>query len=273
MRPTLLYYETMAVQWVSDGLSRFFDDIGYRMVADTVQEIREALVPLDRIYAARRNNELLVFALQFKAPYQRGDIICWKLSANQHSTLSQDYFSRFIWYCFPFMKQITSHRNALYHSHFVCPSICQHRVNWFMWDDYFLYFYPGGGGCNRFLEQLRDLPCGPVPYRILDTKLRRASRNRWNYTMNYDSWGSLFYKLLRSEVGFAIRSDADYEDLVRHIGGGDIRPLDDQAIIITVDIVNRTIDAINVIAAPRESQEFSEEGGMFPMEPREEREE
>jgi hypothetical protein len=244
----------MAVQWVSDGLSRFFDDIGYRMVANTVQEIKEALVPLDRIYAARGADELLVFALQFKSPYKRSDLLAWRLDPRQHQTLSQDYFSRFIWYCFPYMKDVSSYRNALYHSHFVCPSICDHTVNWFMWDDYFMYFYPGGGGCNEFLERLRHLPCGPIRHRTLDRKLRRAFRSGWNYTMNYDSWGSLFYKLLRSEVGFAVKSKSDYKELVRHIGSGDVRPLDDQAIVLTVDVVNHLIETVNVVGGPREER-------------------
>lgn len=271
--PKLLYYETMAVQWVSDGLSRFFDEIGFRMVANTVQEIREAIVPLDRIYAARRNKELLVFALQFKAPYQRRDIICWKLDSGQHRTLSQEYFSRFIWYCFPFMKEISSYRNALYHSHFVCPSICQHSIKWFMWDDYFLHFYPGAGGCNQFLEQLRQLPCGSIPYRILDHKLQRAHRSHWNYTMNYDSWGSLFYKLLHSDVGFAIRGVSDFQEMLNHIGGGNVRPLDNRAIIMAIDLVNKSVDAVNVIAGPRETTEDNQDEETFPMESLEEGEE
>lgn len=267
MAMRLLYYETMAVQWVSEGLSKFFRDIGYTVVSDTVQEIKEAFVPLDRMYGARKGNELLMFALQFKAPYQRSDVLCWRLTESQHATLSQDYFSRFIWYCFPYMKEMASWQNALFHSHFVCPAICNHRVNWFIWDDYFLYFHPGGGGCNMFLEKLRQLPCGPLPYRALDPKLRRGLKSGWNFTMNYDSWGSLFYKLLRSQVGFAVRNDGDYRKFVDHIGGDRDRPLDDQGIIITVDLVNRIIQAINVMGGPPPSSQDDQGGNLFPIEP------
>jgi hypothetical protein len=51
----------MSVQWVSDGLNRFFKNIGFNFFYNTVQEVSEALVPLDRIYAAKKASKLLFF--------------------------------------------------------------------------------------------------------------------------------------------------------------------------------------------------------------------
>ncbi|MBF0344589.1 MAG: hypothetical protein HQL06_10210 [Nitrospirae bacterium] len=79
---------------------------------------------MDRIYAAKKGSELLLFALQFKVPYSRKDIICWAIDPIQHKALANDYFSRFIWYCFPFIKEVNSYKNILYHSLFVNPQIC-----------------------------------------------------------------------------------------------------------------------------------------------------
>jgi len=260
-----IYYETMSVQWISEGLSQFFRDIGYHLVSNTVQEVREALVPLDRIYAARKGRKLLLFALQFKTPYRRKDVICWKLDPSQHRILTNEYFSRFIWYCLPFMKNISSWKNILYHSLFINPRLCEMEVRWFIWDDYFLYFYPGGGGCNRFLEELRHLPCGRIPISVLDKKLSRSSKSQWNYAINYDSWGTLFYKLLNSEVGFAIESKADYDDLRRHLYGENVQPIKDETIIITVDVVNQTVDAINIAGGPQEIEHLESEEDSFPL--------
>ncbi len=75
MKRKPIYYETMSVQWVSNGLNRFFKNIGFNFFYNTVQEVSEALVPLDRIYAAKKGSKLLLFALQFKTPYRRKDVI------------------------------------------------------------------------------------------------------------------------------------------------------------------------------------------------------
>jgi hypothetical protein len=164
------------------------------------------------------------------------------------------------------MKDISSYKNALYHSHFVCPSICTHPIKWFMWDDYFLYFYPGGGGCNRFLSELRELPCGPMPYKILDSKLKKAQKNNWNYTMNFDSWGSLFYKLLRNQIGFTIDSDSDFDDFNFHMSGkNNISPIRRDAVILAIDVINQTVNAINIIAKPQPSQGKDFFDGLFPI--------
>jgi hypothetical protein len=163
------------------------------------------------------------------------------------------------------MKNISSWKNILYHSLFVNPQLCKDHLRWFIWDDYFLYFYPGGGGCNRFLEELRHLPCGRIPIAILDDKLRRASQNHWNYAINYDSWGSLYYKLLSGELGFSIENDSDYEDLSRHISGKNIRPLRDEAIIIAVDIVGQTVDTINVVGGSQDIDELKDDDDLFPL--------
>jgi hypothetical protein len=255
MRPKMIYYETMAVQWVSEGMSRFFEELGYKVISNTVQEKKEAYVPLDRIYAAKKQNTLLLFALQFKTPYQRNDVICWRTDPTQHEKLSSKYFSQFIWYCFPFMKEMASWKNALHHSHFVCPSICSDIINWFIWDDYFLYFYPGRGGCRKFVDELRSIPCGNIPYDILNNKLARVSKSGWNYTMNYDSWGSLYYKLLRSEMGYSIRNKLDWEKLMDNVKNenkhiDDPIPCEKEAIIILLDVINKTVDAVNIISGP-----------------------
>lgn len=264
MKRRPIYYETMSVQWISESLSRFFKDIGYNFLSNTVQEVNEALVPLDRIYAAKKGKRLLLFGLQFKTPYRRKNVICWKVDPSQHQTLTNEYFSKFIWYCLPFMKNISSWKNILYHSLFVNPRVCENNLKWFIWDDYFLYFYPGGGGCNRFLEELRHLPCGRIPIRILDSKLRIASKNRWNYSINYDSWGTLFYKLLNAEVGFSVKTDADYDDLRKHISGEHVRPLKDEAIIIAVDVVNQTVDAISIVGF-QEIEDLKDSEDLFPL--------
>lgn len=267
MRPELMYYETMAVQWVSEGISRFFQGIGYQCFSDTVQEIKEAIVPLDRIYAASGRNQFLVFALQFKSPYRRNELLCWKIDQQQQRLLVHDYFSRFIWYCFPFMKDLVSWKNALFHSHFVCPSICKDDLRWFIWDDYFLYFFPGRGGCNEFLGQLRNLPCGEMPYQALEPRLRRGYESKWNFTMNYDSWGTLFYKLMTSQIGFVIKDDSDFGKMKDHLYGTNVPPIKDQAIIISLDIVNKTLRTIILLSPPPRGPDADrgDNDGLFPF--------
>ena len=270
MKRKLIYYETMSVQWISEGLRRFFEDIGYKFISNTVQEIKEALVPLDRIYVARKERKLLLFALQFKTPYRRQDIICWKVDPDQHRILSGEFFSRFIWYCLPFMKNISSWKNILYHSLFVNPQLCICRppVRWFIWDDYFLYFYPGLDPCNRFLEEFQNLRfhygCIPIPISIPDKKLSKASKSQWNYVISYDSWGTLFYKLLSSEVGFAVESQSDYDAFKRHIYG-EKDTIKEEAIIIVVDVIEQTVSAINIISKPQEIEPLEEQEDSFPL--------
>lgn len=264
MNNKLLYYETLSVQWVSEGLNQFFRNIGYNFFSNTVQEIKEALVPLDRIYAAKKGNRILLFALQFKSPMKRDDIICWKISPDQHKMLTKEYFSKFIWYCLPFMKEIGSWKNILYHTLFINPKICTHELRWFIWDDYYLYFYPGGGGCKRFLEQLRYLPCGPVPIKSIDEKLKKAVNSNWNFAINYDSWGTLYYKLLSGELGFMIENDSDYTKVKKHISGQDFGPLKDEAIIIVIDIVNQTVDTINIVSSPKSYEDLDNSDDIFP---------
>jgi hypothetical protein len=265
MSKKLLYYETMSVQWISEGLGNFFKEIGYTFFSNTVQEINEAFVPLDRIYSAKKGNNFLLFALQFKTPYTKNDLFYWKIDPNQHKLLREEYFSKFIWYCLPFMKNINSYRNILFHSLFVNPMICTHDLKWFIWDDYYLYFYPGGGGCNRFLDQLRHLPCGNIPIKIIDKKLDIAFRSQWNFAINYDSWGSLYYKLLNSEVGFTVRNKQDYDDFIKHIKGFDYPTIDENAIIIAVDTVNQTINAIGINGNLKEYDNDEDQEDIFPL--------
>jgi hypothetical protein len=262
MATRLLYLETMAVQWVSEGLGRFFSNQGFHFYSDTVGEKKEAKVPLDRIYAAKKGRELFIFAFQFKAPYKKGDFLGWKLDSVQQSNLACDFYSRFIYYCFPYMKNPSEWKNILYLSHFVNPNICPGPINWFIWDDYFLYFYPGQGGCNNVIENFMPLPCIGRPLPLIDRKLRAAHNSKWNYALNYDSWGSLYYKLSSGEYGFILSDDNSYEKAGRFLSGENAENLDDKAIIILMDVVEKTVNAINIIG--RSTQETDEEA--FPFE-------
>lgn len=199
-----IYYESVAVDWVSQGISDFFSRIGYSVCYDTVGERREKEIPLDRIYVAGSRKSSLIFALQFKAPYANKNSLYWKINAHQNHLLRKHH--GFIWYAFPYFHETYYYQNAIQLTHFLDPVLLCESASRIHWDKYALYSLSAEEEQRKLLTHLNAFKKEFIPVEF-QKNLKLASKRKYGMVIPYDSWGTFYYKLLNRLVGFKMDSD------------------------------------------------------------------
>lgn len=100
------------VDWVIDGIRRYFEDRGYVVLTYSVGQVKEKDFPADRVFAV--GNKLV--GLQFKRPSSEASPWKHEILPHQHSDILE---SRWVYYCLPCFTDPTMQKIALYHSRFV----------------------------------------------------------------------------------------------------------------------------------------------------------
>jgi hypothetical protein len=108
----LIPTEDNYIEWVMDGIRRYFEDRGYVVLTYSVGQVKEKDFPVDRVFAVGNK----IVGLQFKRPST--ETWPWKheILPHQHSDILK---SKWVYYCLPCFADLSMQKIALFHSRFV----------------------------------------------------------------------------------------------------------------------------------------------------------
>jgi hypothetical protein len=251
-------FETMYVEWTVRRMVDHFERSGFSVYTDTVQEIAEALVPLDRILGVAGKNGVRVFAFQFKAPEVRRGSLVWRVASSswhaQLDLLREARHRGWIWYALPFFTQHSDHMHALHLCHFVPPATLCDKARFIAWNGEVLFHFP----CTA----PRDLAGSELPFavgshsgnvelfeRTIEVR-PRARQVCADPLLNVkESWGTLLQRMERSQFGLVVRRP---EDLLATPDDPPDHPLDGPGCALAIDTIRRVVSVISLMVPPKQ---------------------
>jgi hypothetical protein len=251
-------FETMYVEWTVRRMVDHFERSGFSVYTDTVQEIAEAQVPLDRILRVSGKDGVRVFAFQFKAPEIRRRYLVWRVASSawraQLELLREPRHRGWIWYALPFFTEHQNHLHALHLCHFVPPATLCDKAMFIAWNGEVLFHFP----CTA----PRDLAGSELPFavgshsgnvelfeRTIEVR-PRARQVCADPLLNVkESWGTLLQRLERSQFGLAVRRP---EDLFATPNDPPDHPLNGPGCALAIDTIHRVLSVISLMVPPKQ---------------------
>jgi hypothetical protein len=273
--------EALYVHNVSAGIEDFLRDEGFHVITEMVSQIKEAKVPCDVAIGAKRQSDILIFGLQFKRPYRsRGSsTVGWRLTQPQLSNLQKEWVGKWIWYALPWDINIARGRRWLWMCHFVSPLHIPRDSKALTWDLYRLYsqnkWFPSKHICETIIivkHMIEPLECYHLPSSScssLQSLKKSITRNLCPCVTipDYDSWGTLYQKLLNRTVGIFVPREEDAEDAIKRALGSAIElEAITEGIIMVIDMVKRIVGIARVAASELEGGEEYMPPDLFPGE-------
>ena len=271
--------EALYVHNISAGIEDFLRDEGFHVITQMVSQVREAKVPYDVAIGARGQSDIIVFGLQFKRPsWRRGSNTCgWRLEKRQLEVLQREEMGNWIWYALPWDTNIARSRRWLWFCLFLCPFHIPEDCKALVWDMYRLYSHKqqrcllsdyvrcpvlDDFRCphplvSKLICYRCSIICLPLPLvRRLDNELSLRSLRKaigkkdlcpCVSILGYDSWGTLYQKLLRHEVGIFVSSKENAEEKVRRaLGSVAEYEAITEGIIIVIDELRKIAGVVRV---------------------------
>lgn len=251
-----LPFETMYVEWTVRGIVDYFKEAGFSVYSDTVQEIAEAKVPIDRVLAVTGGEGVRVFAFQFKAPEIRGGHIFWRLATsrwrNQLDLMRDPRYRSWIWYALPYFTKHTDQIHALHLCHFVPPGTLCEKVNFICWNGEILFHFP----CNipRDLAG-SEMPlslgnhCGHVELFKRTIEIRPNARQVCGDPLFNikESWGTLLKRMEQNQFGLQVKESGEIISDENENAG---HPLHGPGCAIALDTIRRVVGVVSLMLPP-----------------------
>ncbi len=251
-----LPFETMYVEWTVRGMVDFFRTSGFLVYTDTVQEVAEARVPIDRILGVAGREGVHVFAFQFKAPDVRSGHLVWRVASStscaQLELMRAPKFRDWIWYALPYFTSHNDHQHALHLCHFVPPATLCETTRFVAWNGEVLSHFP----CTS----PKDLSTSELPFvvgrhngevnlyrRTIEIR-SRAHRVCADPMLNVrESWGTLLQRMEHGQFGFKVKKSEDWTPKPDDDHPG---PLQGAGSILAINTVRRVVGVISMMLPP-----------------------
>ena len=270
--------EQLYLHYVADGIEFFLQKNGFKTHAIMLSQIDEKQIPFDVAFPAYKDLKILLFGLQIKRPIYRQSkdpmITIWDISKpkGQFEKL-YDEFGDWIWYCFPFYRfeQLNDQKpsDILWYTFFVSPfsiplctssivsdlerlysrcrtpNNCHYHIHHHHRNTIHMHMFTRSRRCYGVEIYLdASFSCRNYKHESLKRAFRDKRRplNPIVSLLGYDSWGSLYTKLLLNyttgtpQVGKIIKSKEELKQLLGTIREPNIL---NYIILILLDIANK----------------------------------
>jgi len=254
--------EVLYVHHVSAGIEDFLRGEGFHVITEMVSQIKEARVPCDVAIGAKRRSDILIFGLQFKRPFRRrrDNVVSWQLTQPQLSNLQKEEIGRWVWYALPWDIDIAKGRRWLWMCHFISPFHIPRNSKALVWDFYRLYSKSDCYQSHHYYVLICAEECRHYNYHLKYEQLLKRSLTKnlcpCVSILGYDSWGTLYQKLLNHMVGIFVPQGEDAEVAIKEaLRSAEESKVITEGIIMIIDLVQRIVGIARVAKSEFESED------------------
>jgi len=257
--------EALYTDWTSKNIADYFTASGFRVRYTAVSQPVEATYPFDRLYAVRAaDSPICIFAIQFKAPQTAANgMLRFDLDLDQLRKLQTPSFRNWVFYAFPYFTNVALQTTALHLTNFTRPlqvPSLQPRSHYPLhWRAPFLMleWKKDQDGLDEKELELHKAFDGFAETGKTEIVLTRRACLLCGNTMRYEiphvSWGELFCSLVTLSAGRHFVCPDDIKTFMDEMRDVSVHP--QNAILIALDLVKRTIEVLAILPESGERQQ------------------